>query len=124
MTTEKRNGLVPGMRDAAKNALKPVPKRPKSESRGIGAAQATQGTTRPSSKGRMVKLQINSSGAWKDLLRFDIDTVDDQAIQVAAAHLVNLADPDGRTGLRIAIADGYQTVLVRWDQKKGWVDAQ
>lgn len=124
MTTEKRNGLVPGMRDAAKNALKPVPKRPKSESRGIGATQATQGTTRPPSKGRMVKLQINSSGAWKDLLRFDIDAVDDQAIQVAAANLVSLADPDGRTGLRIAMADGYQTVLVRWDQKKGWVDAR
>ena len=73
---------------------------------------------------RMVKLQINSSGAWKDLLRFDIDAVDDQAIQVAAANLVSLADPDGRTGLRIAMADGYQTVLVRWDQKKGWVDAR
>jgi hypothetical protein len=73
--------------------------------------------------GRPCKLQINSSGAWRDVLRFDIDAGNDQAIQEAAAHLVALADPGGRTGLRIAIADAYQTVLVRWDQQKGWVDA-
>jgi hypothetical protein len=69
---------------------------------------------------RVVKLQINQMGAWRDLLRFDIDAVDDQAVQEAAANLVLLADPLGRTSLRIATADGMQTALVRWDRKQGW----
>lgn len=72
---------------------------------------------------RMVKLQINNAGAWRDVVRFDIDAQDWEAIQVAAVNLVVLADPDGRTSLRIATADAFQTALVRWDAKKGWVDA-
>lgn len=72
---------------------------------------------------RMVKLQINSSGAWRDVLRFDIDEHDVEAIQAAAVNLVVLADPDGRTSLRIATADALQTALIRWDAKRGWVEA-
>ena len=69
---------------------------------------------------RMVKLQINTSGAWKDIPRFDIDAVDDQAIQIAAVNLVELAYPEGRAKLRIATADAWQTALVYWDGKQGW----
>lgn len=69
---------------------------------------------------RMVKLQLNTSGAWKDVLRFDIDAVDDQAIQVASVQLVELAYPEGRAKLRIATADAWQTALVYWDSKRGW----
>ena len=69
---------------------------------------------------RMVRLQLNTSGAWKDILRFDIDAVDDQAIQIAAVHLVELAYPRGSASLRIATADAFQTSLVRWDAKNGW----
>ena len=69
---------------------------------------------------RMVKLQINTSGAWKDIPRFDIDAVDDQAIQIAAVQLVELAYPRGSASLRIATADAFQTALVRWDAKNGW----
>lgn len=69
---------------------------------------------------RPCKLQINTSGAWRDLLRFDIDTIDADALQVAAAELVSIADPEGRTTLRITIADSLQSVIVRWDAKKGW----
>lgn len=69
---------------------------------------------------RMVRLQLNTSGAWKDLLRFDIDEVDDQAIQIAAVQLVELAYPRGSASLRIATADAFQTALVRWDAKNGW----
>ena len=68
----------------------------------------------------MVRLQINTSGAWKDILRFDIDAVDDQAIQIAAVQLVELAYPRGSASLRIATADAFQTALVRWDAKNGW----
>lgn len=59
---------------------------------------------------RMVKLQINSSGAWRDVLRFDIDEHDVEAIQAAAVNLV-------------VLADALQTALIRWDAKRGWVEA-
>lgn len=74
----------------------------------------------PTTEPRMVRLQLNTSGAWKDILRFDIDEVDDQAIQVAAVQLVELAYPRGTASLRIATADAFQTALVRWDAKNGW----
>lgn len=72
---------------------------------------------------RPCKLQINSSGAWRDVLRFDIDSVDVEALQVAAVNLVLLADPKGNTTLRISTADAFQTALIRWDSKRGWADA-
>ena len=36
---------------------------------------------------RPCKLQINTSGAWRDLLRFDIDTIDADALQVARGRV-------------------------------------
>jgi len=72
---------------------------------------------------RPCKLQINTSGAWRDVLRFDLDEVDAEALQVAAANLIIIADPDGRTSLRIATADAFQRALIRWDAAKGWAEA-
>lgn len=72
---------------------------------------------------RVVKLQINLRGAWRDALKFDLNEVDGDDVKAAAAHLVRLADPSGKTMLRIAIADGLQTALMRWDAKNGWVVA-
>ena len=72
---------------------------------------------------RPCKLQINSSGAWRDVLRFDIDAVDSVALMDAATNLLVIADPDGRATLRIAAADSFQQALTRWDAKNGWVDA-
>lgn len=69
---------------------------------------------------RPCKLQINTSGAWRDLLKFNIDAIDSDALQVAAAELVGIADPEGRTSLRITMADCLQTALVHWDAKRGW----
>ena len=69
---------------------------------------------------RPCKLQINSSGAWRDLLRFDIDQVDDGALQDAAATLIEIADPTGRTTLRICTADALPAPLVYWGAKSGW----
>jgi len=71
---------------------------------------------------RPCKLQINSSGAWRDVLRFDIDAVDSVALMDAASNLLVIADPDGKVALRIATADAFQSALVRWEAKKGWVD--
>lgn len=70
---------------------------------------------------KLVKLQIKSAGAWRDVLRFDIDAVDSDAVQQAAANLMILADPSGRVGLRISTADVFQTALTHWDAKSGWV---
>lgn len=69
------------------------------------------------------KLQINTKGAWRDVLSFDLNVVDIAALQVAASKLVGIADPSGRTALRIATADGFQHALIRWDAKNGWVRA-
>ncbi|MES2948662.1 MAG: hypothetical protein V4858_08980 [Pseudomonadota bacterium] len=72
---------------------------------------------------RSCKLQINAKGAWRDALSFDIDQVDGEALQVAAANLVLIANPSGKTTLRIAVADGLQTALLHWSAKNGWVEA-
>jgi hypothetical protein len=69
---------------------------------------------------RPCKLQINSAGAWRDLLRFDIDQVNADALQAAAASLVEIADPAGKTTLRICMADALQSTLVRWSADTGW----
>lgn len=72
---------------------------------------------------RPCKLQINTAGAWRDVLRFDLDVVNDEDVQVAAAQLLLAADPDSRASLRIVMDDSLQTPLVRWNTKKGWIRA-
>ncbi len=72
---------------------------------------------------RAVKLQINQRGAWRNALSFDLDTVDTEALQVAAQNLVVIADPSGSTALRIATDDAEQRALIRWDADKGWKNA-
>lgn len=69
---------------------------------------------------RPCKLQINTAGAWRDVLRFDLDAVDAEALQVAAANLVIIGNPSGRATLRIVTDNGLTDVLVHWDAKKGW----
>lgn len=68
------------------------------------------------------KLQINTAGAWRDVRRFDLDAVDAEALQVAAAKLVIIGNPSGRATLRIVTDNGLTDVLVHWDAKKGWVE--
>jgi len=72
---------------------------------------------------RPCKLQLNNKGAWRDVLPFDLDVVNSDEVQEAAAMLVSAADPSGNTRLRIVIADSLQTALVRWDATHGWKDA-
>ncbi len=69
---------------------------------------------------RPCKLQINQTGAWRDVVRFDLDGVDEVALTATASHLVQIADPAGRTTLRIVVADVYAAPLLRWDREKGW----
>lgn len=68
-------------------------------------------------------LQINTAGAWRTALAFDLDLIDAEALQAAATHLMVIADPTGRARMRIATGDGLQNALLRWSADKGWVDA-
>ena len=68
----------------------------------------------------LVKLQINTAGAWRDVLRFDIDAVDVKAIQAASVQLVEVAYPQGGASLRIVTTEAYPRALWHWDLKRGW----
>jgi len=66
-----------------------------------------------------VKLQANTSGAWKDVVRFDADNTR------AAAEVMDAAETLGRvsagdTTFRVVIDDGLGMVLYRWEIDHGW----
>lgn len=74
-----------------------------------------------------VRLELNNSGAWKVLGRFDAANEKASDAILAAAHQLAAAlnDPEsGRPGvctLRISTDDGLQLVLMRWSRVVGWV---
>ena len=76
------------------------------------------------------ELQLNNSGAWKALGKFDAaddDYADD--ILTAAGHLVialNASRPDCKpTTLRVVTADGLQSPLMTYRSREaGWRDWQ
>ncbi len=71
---------------------------------------------------RLCKLQINQAGSWRDMLRFDLNAVDSEALQIAAVNLMIVGDPNGQAKLRITTDDSLQNVLIHWDAKKGWTE--
>lgn len=67
-----------------------------------------------------VKLQLNCTGAWRDVIRWDAadDAASDQV--VAAAETLGRI---GRASCRIAVADEggrSPTVLTHWSLDHGW----
>lgn len=73
---------------------------------------------------RPVQLQLNNSGSWKTLARFDAgDENACDAAREAGRLLGGLGGP--KTTLRIASDETLPVVLVRWDAQRGWwlVDA-
>jgi hypothetical protein len=73
-----------------------------------------------STPSKPVKLQINATGAWRNVLTFNAAD-DDQAASVMhhAAELARI----GKASLRIATDDGLQTAITYWHATSGWVDA-
>jgi len=76
-----------------------------------------------------VRLEINNSGAWKCLGRFDADDDEQTALVLDAAEaliltLHNSEDPKGCPTLRVSMADGIGDVLMRWGHGRGWRDAK
>lgn len=86
---------------------------------------ATKTPTKP------VRLELNNSGSWKVLGRFDADDDEQASLVMDAAQtlvqtLHNSEDPKGCPTLRVSMAhpaDSVDLVLVRWDIERGWRDA-
>lgn len=76
-----------------------------------------------------VRLELNNSGAWKVLGRFDAADDEQASLVMDAAEtlvktLHNSEDPKRCPTLRISIDDALATVLTRWSLGEGWRDAQ
>lgn len=73
---------------------------------------------------RPVRLELNNSGAWKTLARFDAgnEVAADKA-RSAGRLLGELGELGGqRTTLRICTDEALPLVLVRWSADRGWWD--
>jgi hypothetical protein len=68
-----------------------------------------------------VKLQINISGAWRNVIEFD--GADHQNAVMVMRHAPAIATL-GKGTLRIVSADGSQTALFSWTSKQGWCDCE
>ena len=64
-----------------------------------------------------MKLQANSSGAWKQVLVFGIEDLDQ--VKTAAAALAD-ASAKADSGVTWRIVDGIEQVVLMHDQKRGW----
>lgn len=76
-----------------------------------------------------VRLELNNSGAWKVLGRFDAADDEQSALVLDAAEtlvqtLHNSEDPKGCPTLRVSMDDGLGSVLMRWQIERGWYDAR
>lgn len=79
-----------------------------------------------------VRLELNNSGSWKMLGRFDAADDDQAALVMDAAEtliktLHNSEDPRRCPTLRISMDEPCDTtclVLARWELQRGWYDAK
>jgi len=76
-----------------------------------------------------VRLELNNSGTWKLLGRFDAADDDQTALVLDAAEelvktLHNSEDATRCPTLRVCIDDGLSAVLLRWRLADGWRDAR
>lgn len=69
---------------------------------------------------KSVKLDVNTSGAWKNVLLFDAsDEQTNQSVMDAAAALGRIA----KCKFRIAVTDAVSTPLMYWTEREGWREA-
>lgn len=81
----------------------------------------------PSTKVRMVRLELNNSGAWKLLGLFDASDDEQSALVLSAAEdlvktLHNSESPKGCPTMRVSIDEPLGAVLLLWDIERGWRD--
>jgi hypothetical protein len=72
---------------------------------------------------RPVKLQVNTSGAWKDVVRFDAGDDAAAAKVMEAAATLGEINAGGVT-FRIASDETHPFVLSRWSKTNGWSEAK
>ena len=66
-----------------------------------------------------MKLQVNTAGAWKDVISFD-DAEDHVTEEIMEhAHYLGIHDT-GVSAFRITAADPAIGVLANWNRKGGW----
>ena len=75
-----------------------------------------------------VRLELNNSGSWKVLGRFDAADDEQASLVMDAAEdliktLHNSEDPKHCPTLRVSTDDGLASVVVRWSLEGGWRDA-
>lgn len=67
---------------------------------------------------RPIQLQVNNSGAWKTVARWDAG--DDEASENAHEAVALLGVVDSNCTWRIATREDHPVVLKYWDPKAGW----
>lgn len=81
-----------------------------------------------SSQARPARIELNNSGSWKLLGRFDVSNADhaDQVMYTAEQFvraLNNDAPPKQCASLRVCVDDSLSQVLMRWDAEHDtWYD--
>jgi hypothetical protein len=76
-----------------------------------------------------VRLELNNSGSWKVLGRFDAADDEQSALVLDAAEelvktLHNSEDPRRCPTMRVSMDEGLGApVLMRWEIERGWFDA-
>lgn len=75
------------------------------------------------------RLELNNSGSWKVLGRFDAADDEQSALVMDAAEtlvqtLHNSESPKGCPTMRVSMDDPLQQVLMRWKLERGWYDAR
>lgn len=72
---------------------------------------------------RAAKLQINQRGAWRDVMRFDIDKLADESeFLIGAAQMVCSSGQMSATTMRIVTDDSLPERLKSWSAESGWKD--
>lgn len=69
---------------------------------------------------RPVKLDVNRSGAWKNVLIFDADNAGNNQTMLDAIGTIGRV---AKCRFRIATADTQSTPLMYWSEREGWVMA-
>jgi len=74
----------------------------------------------PDTTTKIVKLQVNQAGAWRNVMDFDCADDDDaEHIMQKASDLFQWDSNRDRVGLRI-IMPGETAPLMNWTYKDGW----
>lgn len=74
-----------------------------------------------------VRLEINNTGAWKVIGRFDaaVDDLSDDVLNAAEQLAHSLLAAGARMSMRVSMAEPPHTALMHWtDPEAGWRDAR